>query len=159
MSDIEALLRDVMTRALGDLEQQGMDVYTFSFYLDHESRAVSVCADTRESSARLVGRSNAFANRYFLGAVRDGDLETAALWQANVGRSLSLGDFAAVNVARTELGRHRPTPDLCLAMVESVIENHDAIRKLSSDPAQTILTCSTLDDEVGLVWSLPAEAP
>ncbi len=155
MSDLKAFLKGVMTRAIGELQQQAIDVYTFSFYLDHESEAVSVCADTRESSARLVATSNAFGSRYFLDAVRDGDLKAAELWQANVGRSLSLGDFAAVNVARKDLGRHRLNLDLCLAMVETVIEHHDAIRKLSSDPANTILACSTLGNEVGLVWSLP----
>ena len=155
MSDLKAFLKGVMATALSELKERGVAVDTLSFYIDHESNAVSVCADTRENSARSVASSNAFSSRHFMDAIRDRDLEAAALWQANIGRSLSLGDFTAVNVARTDLGKHRLSPALCLAMVETVVESHDAIRELSADPAHTILTCSTLDDEVGLMWSLP----
>jgi hypothetical protein len=37
-----------------------------------------------------------------------------------------------------------------------MIKNHDRIRRLSADAGRTVLAVSTLDDEVGLVWSLPS---
>ena len=136
-----------------------MPVFTLAFYLDHESEAVSICADTRDNSSTVVASINAYNSKHFLEAVRDGDLDNAALWQANVGRNLSLGDFAAVNVARTDLGDLPIDPDLCRAMVDTVVSHHDRIRALSPEPENTVLACSTLDDEVGLVWSLPIEKP
>jgi hypothetical protein len=156
MSAVKAFLREVMTHALAELEEQGLAVYTLAFYLDHESAAVSVCADTRENSERVVARINSYNSRRFLEAVRNGDFESASLWQANLGRSLSLGDFAAVNVARTDLGAHAVDSEFCQALVAIVVDSHDTIRRLSPDPADTILAASTLDDEVGLVWALPA---
>jgi hypothetical protein len=145
-----------MDRALGELEQSQFPLYTLAFYLDHESAAVSVCADTQPNSERVVASINKYNLKHFLAGVRDGDLGAAALWQANIGRSLSLGDFNAVNLARTELGGVPADTALCLGMVRTIIRNHDRIRRLSADPMRTALAASTLDDEVGLVWSLPS---
>jgi len=61
-----------------------------------------------------------------------------------------------VNLARTELGALPVDAALCLKMVETIMKNHDRIRRLSVDPLRTALAASTLDDEVGLVWSLPS---
>jgi len=83
------------------------------------------------------------------------DLEEATLWQSNIGRSLSLGDFTAVNVARTDLVGFAVDHELCKTMVDTVVDNHETIRRLSQDPQKMILVCSTLDDEVGLAWALP----
>lgn len=156
MAHLQALLNDVMNRALEELEQKEFALYTLAFYLDHESAAVSVCADTQSNSDRVVASINTYNLEYFLAAVRDGDLSTAELWQANVGRSLSLGDFTAVNLARTELGDVPADAELCQGMVETIIKNHDRIWRLSADPTRTAVAASTLDDEVGLVWSLPS---
>ena len=67
----------------------------------------SLCVDTAESSAETVRSMNDFSSKYFQAAVEEGDLATAGLWQANVGRSLSFGDFVMVNVARTDLDKGR----------------------------------------------------
>src|SRR5687767_4198389 len=95
----------VVTAAIEVVRKQSVPVHTFAFYHDHESGAVSVCVDTEENSRRVVADSNRYAMKEFAKAIERGDLENAARWQANVGRNLSLGDFALVNVARTELGR------------------------------------------------------
>ena len=156
MGDSHSLLTAVMNRALELLEQQSFALYTLAFYLDHESSAIAICADTQPNSDRVVAEINRYNLRHFLDAIREADLSAAALWQANVGRSLSLGDFTAVNLARTELGDVPVDVSLCHAMVDTVIKNHSRIRKLSPNPAHTLLATSTLEDEVGLIWSLPA---
>jgi len=111
---------------------------------------------TGDAKTAIKASVNKYNLKHFLAGVRDGDLGTAALWQANIGRSLSLGDFTAVNLARTELGALPVDAALCLKMVETIMKNHDRIRRLSVDPLRTALAASTLDDEVGLVWSLPS---
>lgn len=156
MPRLDAFLNDVMNRAIGELERRQFAVYTLAFYLDHESAAISVCADTQANSDRTVASMNEYNLKHFLAAIRNGDRATASLWQANIGRSLSLGDFTAVNLARTELGDFPADEALCLGMVATIIENHDRIRRLSADPARTILAASTPEEEVGLVWSLPS---
>src|SRR5688572_5315823 len=107
-TDPEQLFDDVLARAITEVRARGIDVFTFAFHHDHESAAVSICVDSEASSARSVLSENAFSFRYFADAVAKGDLRTASLFKANVGRSLSLGDFEMVNVARTDLGRIRP---------------------------------------------------
>jgi hypothetical protein len=106
----------------------------------------------------VVRGINAYNLRYFCKAVDSGDLQTAALWQANVGRNLSLGDFTAVNLARTDLPEDVSGVDYC-AMVRVVMSRHEEIRTLSLDPSLTLLACSGPEDEVALVWSLPESSP
>lgn len=154
----ESLFVNVVDRALAETRSRSIRVYTFAFYHDHESAAVSVCVDTRDNSDRVVRGINKYNSRHFLEAVDAGDLETAALWQANVGRNLSLGDFAAVNLARTALPDDRPGFDYG-AMVRAVMSRHEEIRALSLDPSLTLLACSGPEDEVALVWSLPESPP
>src|SRR4051812_44654210 len=101
--DPQRLFDDVLSRAIPEVRAAGIDVFTFSFYHDHESAAVSICVDTEASSIRLVRSQNASSIRHFADAVSRGDLRKAALFKANVGRSLSLGDFEMVNVARTDI--------------------------------------------------------
>jgi len=133
MARFESCLNDVMDRALHELEQKQFPLYTLAFYLDHESAAVSVCADTQPNSDRVVASTNKYNLKHFLAGVSDGDLGAAAIWQANIGRSLSLGDFTVVNLARTELGAVPADAALCLGMVETIIKNHERIRRLSVD--------------------------
>jgi hypothetical protein len=93
----------VIESAILEIRDQSVPLYTFALYYDHESDALSVCADTKENSARTVRRVNSYNARHFRRAIVDGDLATARMWHSNVGRSLSLGDFALVNVGRLEL--------------------------------------------------------
>src|SRR5207248_6539416 len=55
----------VLSRAIREVRDRRIDVYTFAFYHDHESAAVSVCVDTEPSSARLVLSQNAYRIRQF----------------------------------------------------------------------------------------------
>lgn len=159
MSPRERVLADVLNRALQELEERRFQLYTLAFYLDHESAAVSICADTQPNSDRVVAKTNKYNLKHFLAAIHEGDMRSAALWQANVGRNLSLGDFSAVNLARTELHDLPADEALCHGMVEAIIGCHDRVRRLSPDPTRTLLVVSTPDDEVGLVWSLPSSEP
>ena len=54
-------------------------VFTFAFYHDHESGAVSVCVDTKENSAKLVLSMNNYNMRHFFKAVAGGASKCTAL--------------------------------------------------------------------------------
>ena len=149
------LLDDVVDRALAEVRQRGLQVYTVALYHDHESDAVSVCVDTALNSRRVVDGINSYNLPHFLQAVAYGDLEHAALWQANIGRSLSLGDFTAVNLARTDLSGVRADEGFYLSMVQALVARHDDIHALAADPSATVLACSGPEEEVALVWPLP----
>ena len=151
------LFRAVLVRALEELEAAPIPIYTFALYHDHESSAVSVCVDTEESSQRLVLSTNRYNAGHFLQEVRAGNLRGASLWQANIGRSLSLGDFARVNLARSPLNGLAIDDDFYLEMVRAVCEVAERIGALSPDPNRVIYATSGKDDEVAYVWSLPTD--
>ena len=144
----------VLNAALKELQAASTPVFTFAFYHDHESHAVSVCVDTEENSFKRVLATNRYNNRYFQKAIAEGDLEAAGLWQANVGRNLSLGDFSLVNVARTSLGTLKITKNFYLTMIRSVISVQPQIAALSPRPERLLFACSGADSEVAIVWSL-----
>lgn len=156
---LDSFLGDVISRAIKDIRKARLPLYTFAFYHDHESAAVSVCADTAESSATLVASSNEFNSKYFIKAVSNGDLKAIAMWTANPGRSLSLGDFAMVNVARTDFADGiRPGKDFYLAMIRAVIARESDIVTLAKQSENLIFCCSGPKDEVAFVWSATAAA-
>jgi hypothetical protein len=144
---------EILNEAIAHARREAVSVYTFALYHDHESAAVSVCIDTEESSRRRVEEMNRYSKRHFAAAVTKGDLDHAALWQANVGRSLSLGDFAMVNVARRDLGRLRVTKSFYVTLVRCVSARESEVLTLSRDPERLVFCCSGADDEVGYVWS------
>ena len=150
----DSLFVDVVDRALAEVRRRSIRIYTFAFYHDHESSAVSVCVDTQDNSERVVRGINAYNSKHFFKAVEARDLKMAALWQANTGRNLSLGDFTAVNLARTDLPEDLRGVDYC-AMVRAVMVRHEEVRLQSLDPSVTLLACSGPEEEVALVWSLP----
>jgi hypothetical protein len=152
-TDADRLFDDVLSRAIAEVRDRGTDVYTFAFYHDHESAAVSVCVDTEVSSARSVVGQNLFRTKHFATAVAEGNLRRAALFGANTGRNLSLGDFALVNVARTDLGRVRPDDHFYLAMIRAVRRREREIVALTSDPLRLLFCASSADDEVGYLWT------
>ena len=154
----DSLFEDVVDRALAEVRVRAIRIYTFAFYFDHESAAVSVCVDTRDNSDCVVRGINAYNLRHFCKAVDSSDLKVAALWQANTGRSLSFGDFAAVNLARTDLPPEMLAVNFC-AMVRAVMARHEEIRVQSLDSSLTLLACSGPEEEVALVWSLPESPP
>ncbi len=158
MSDTPQFLDSVVKAALAKLRADPIPLYTFALYHDHESAAVSVCADTKESSLASLRRSNNWSMRYFAQHVRDGKWEDACLFQANVGRSLSLGDFARVNVARTDLPPGVATNNsFYLAMVGAIVANQEYILELAPEREDVIFCCSGPDSEVALAWSVLAD--
>ena len=150
------LFHDVLESALSEIESSGLPVFTFAMYHDHESGAVSVCADSEENSARAVASMNAYNAKCFGTAVAKGDLKDAALWQANVGRSLSLGDFAIVNAARTDIGEVPVDDRFYVLMAQAVVAIQDRVAALAPQPDKLVFACSGADDEVALVWAMPA---
>ena len=152
------LVASVLDRALVEVQSRSLPVYTFALYHDHESGAISVCVDTEDNSNRSVASSNRFNMKYFMKAIADKDLNAASLWQANVGRSLSLGDFALVNAARTALGDVEPDHAIYLAMVESLVAIQRRVAALSPSPERLVFACSGAEDEVAYVWALPSDA-
>jgi hypothetical protein len=153
MTDADRLFDDVLSRAIAEVRERRTDVYTFAFYHDHESAAVSICVDTEVSSARSVVGQNLFRIKHFATAVAEGNLRRAALWRSNTGRNLSLGDFALVNVARTGLGPLLPDDHFYLAMIRAVRHREREILALTSDPVRLLFCASSADDEVGYLWT------
>jgi hypothetical protein len=151
--DSKRLFDDVLSRAIPQVREAGIDIFTFAFYHDHESQAVSICVDTEPNSARLVQRRNAFAIHHFSAAVADGDLKKAALFQANVERSISLGDFTLVNVARTGIGSIRADSDFYLNMIRALRAHESEIVSMASDPRRLLFCSSSEKWEVGYTWS------
>ena len=152
-TDPARLFDDVLARAIPEVRARGIDVFTFALYHDHESAAVSICVDTEPSSTRLVLSQNAFNIRHFADAVAKGDLRKAALFKANVGRSLSLGDFEMVNVARTDLGRIRPDDQFYLSMIRALRAREREIVPLARDPQRLLFCASSAGAEVGYLWT------
>lgn len=147
-------LEDVLLAALAELRSDPIDLYTIAFYHDHESRAVSICADTKSKSLQTVRAGNAWSMKHFARHIDDGNLEDAAMFQANPGRSLSLGDFAKVNLARTDIPRDVTIDDqFYLGMVKTMIRHQRAILAMAAVKEELLFYCSTDVSEVGLVWT------
>lgn len=147
------LFESVLDRALQAVKARSLPVFTFALYHDHESGAVSVCVDTEENSARRVASTNRYNMKHFMKAVAVGDLKRAKLWQANVGRSLSLGDFVLVNAARTELGSIEADEGFYVAMLRSLVAAEARVVALSPEPERVLFACSGPDDEIAYVWT------
>jgi hypothetical protein len=154
--ELSALFAAVLSRALAKVKAKSVAVFTFALYQDHESGAVSVCVDTEENSQRTVQQINEYNARHFMKAVAKSDMKGAGMWQANVGRSLSLGDFELVNLARTRLGKAEINEEFYLSMVRALIAVQNEVAALAPDPQRLVFVCSGPDDEVAYVWSLPA---
>jgi hypothetical protein len=158
MANASSLFAKVLAKALAEVEARPIPVFTFALYHDHESDAVSVCVDTEEKSDEVVQRINRYNMRHFMKAARAGDLEQARLWQANIGRSLSLGDFRLVNLARTQLDGIAVDDTFYVAMVKALVAVQSRVAALASRPERLAFACSGANSEVALVWSLPGDA-
>lgn len=150
-----SLFNSVLRAALNEMKEKAVPVFTFAFYHDHESGAVSVCVDTEESSDNTVRSMNSYNVRHFLKAVERGDLKSASLWQANIGRSLSLGDFSFINIARTDIGEINVNEQFYVSMVKALVAVQEEVAILANSPERLVFACSGKDDEVAYVWSLP----
>ncbi len=153
-----SLIQSVLRQALVEVASSGAAVFTFALYLDHESSALSVCVDTEANSARTVAQINRYNTKYFHRAVEAQDFKSAGLWQANVGRSLSLGDFALVNVARTEVPAGAVNEQFFLHLVEELVRVEDQVVQLAPVREKLIFACSSADEEVAYVWSAASDA-
>lgn len=81
---MSTIATSVLTEAISELRQKRLDVYTFALYFDHESKVISVCADTAFNSAATVRGINTYNRKYFDPAVASGDLKAASLWCSNM---------------------------------------------------------------------------
>ena len=152
-SDIQHIADQVIGAALDEASKEGLRIYTLALYFDHESPALSVCMDTKENSIRQVKEQNAYSAKYFQKFIGAGDLEQAALWQANVGRNLSLGDFARVNVARTPVAQADMSQGDFLSLIRCLMSHEREVRKLAEIADELVLCCTSPTDEVGIVWA------
>ena len=111
MNDTDLLVDKVIAQALDEIVRKGMSgqIVTVALYFDHEGPALSICADTLDNSDRHAATSLSWSFHQMAAALEAGDLENAELYNASVGRSLSLGDFSLVNLGRTEL----PSAERC----------------------------------------------
>ena len=144
----------MLDKAIKKLELQIIPVYTFSLYHDHEGNRVSVCVDTKENSQRVIKNINSYNMRYFRQALQKGALKSARLWQANAGRSLSLGDFRYANFAE-EFLKSEITIDesFYVLLINLLLSKEHLIVPLAPDPHELLFTCSGSHDEVDLTWS------
>lgn len=148
------MLSKTIGAGLEHARKHSVPVYTFALYYDHESPAVAVCIDTEENSRRVVREINSYNNKYFMKYAASGNLKEATLWQANVGRNLSLGDFAHINVGRTELEIESPNEEFFATLLQALAAQQEQVAKLATDRDRLLLCCSGPNDEVGLVWSV-----
>jgi hypothetical protein len=158
MIELDILLSSVLERAIEALKKARADVYTFSFCHERVG-AVAVYADDAANSRRVVRELNRASMKNFTKAVKKRDLDEALMWQAMVGRSLSPGDFAWKKLARRSLGKLKQAPSLHEAMLIAAMRYAPKVSALTSDPESLLFTCSTADDEVGLIWSAEGQSP
>lgn len=156
MIELNILLSSVMEHAIAALRKERADVYTFSLVHERDKGAVSVYADEEANSRRVVRRLNRTSMRNFAKAVQRRDLDEALMWQAMVGRSLSTRDFSWKKLARRSLGGLKHAPELHEALLLAGMKYASEVAELSSDRESLLFTCSTADDEVGLIWSVDA---
>ncbi len=150
----QELFSSILKSAISEVRAKPIPVFTFALYHDHESGAVSVCIDTEENSNRVILEINKYNMGHFIKEISSGNLQSASLWQANIGRNLSLGDFKLVNVARADLGSIKIDEQFYIELVKSLVANQQEISVLSPNPEKLIFACSGANDEVEYVWSL-----
>lgn len=159
MSPLDTLLASILERAIDELKKARADVYTFSFCHEQKSGSVSVYADSEASSRSVIGALNRSSMKRFAKAVKKRDLDEALMWQATVGRSLSLSNFAWKKLAKSSLGKLKNAPELHEAMLLAALDVAPKVAALTSDRDKLLFTCSTVDEEVGLVWTADAAGP
>ena len=152
---MRALIERIIDQALSESERKQVPIYTFALYFNHESLALSVCIDTEENSKATVARINTYNRKYFSPAVASGDLKGASLWLANAGRSLSLGDFHIVNVAREELPEgFSPSQEFFVSLVQTLAIAERKIAEQAESPQSLLLCSSGMSSEVEYWWSV-----
>ena len=147
------LYREMIEKAIQYLAQKKIDIYTFAFYHDHESFAVSICVDTLIDSENAVKSSNSFKMEQFYSAIYSNEIKGLILNKLDTGRSFSLGDFTCVNLSRKDIPEEMIITDqFYFDMIKAINEKKDKIIALSTKPEEVVFCCSTEDDEVGIIW-------
>jgi hypothetical protein len=159
MTELQTWLSGILECAIDELHSQRADVHTFAFCVEAGGRAVSVYADSETNARRVVHALNRASMKRFVRAVQKRDLDEASMWQASVGRNLSLRTFAWKTLARRALGKHSQAPELHHAMLLAALQHTPRVLELSSAPERVLFTCSTPDEEVGLIWTADAALP
>ncbi len=148
------IIQKTVSAGLKHVEKNVVPVHTFALYYDHESHAIAICIDTEENSHRVVNEINEYNYKYFQKYAVSGNLKQAALCQANIGRNLSLGNFAFVNIGRTELDIENPKEEFFALLLQTLVARQEEVAKFAIDRERLLLCCSGLNDEVGFVWSV-----
>ncbi len=127
-------------------------IYTFAFYHDHESDAVSICIDTEDNSMKKVSESNENTKKYFYSFLEQGDMDSLKLWNFQTGRNFSLGDFSLVNIVYKNIEKELISPSIYLEMIKSIERNKSKILKYSKNPEKVFFYCSSESNEVQYIW-------
>lgn len=130
-----------------------LNIYTLALHYDPVTDCVSVCIDSKSNSDHQVREQNAYNMKFFKKILDQGNLNEAALWQANVGRNLILGDFRAVNIAETPISGEQVDHKFYLDMAQALMNQADLIASHSRHGSELLFCSSTVQDEVGLIWS------
>jgi len=146
------IIAELLDLAIAAIAKKAIPVYTFALYHDRESSLLSVCVDTAANSKKVVAGINQYNASHFAAAIKTGDLRNAALWQANLGRSLALGDFSAVNLVSVGLNDVPVDDGFYVAMIRETLRLRDTIRRLTTDPSDLVFVCSGPRDEVEYAW-------
>jgi hypothetical protein len=150
---MKEIFNNLVDKSIFELAKIKIDVYTYAFYHDHESFAVSICVDTKENSIKSLLSQNEFTLTQFDKLIQEKDLKMASLFKYNTSRNFSLGDFKCVNMCRTDIRKGTAIDDqFYIDMVETINNHKEEIKKLSSEPEDVVFCCSTESDEVGLIW-------
>ena len=142
----------IIDKALNILFSKNVDIYTFSFYYDHESHALMVLADTKSNSRHQLLDTRKFTHGEFMKAIEAKDLTKASQWISLGERNISLGSFKYRSLGWEAATAPKNSAPFFLAMANAVIRNRQKISALSEAPEDLVFLCSTSKSEVGLVW-------
>lgn len=142
----------IIDNALNILFSKNADIYTFSFYYDHESHALMVQADTKPNSKQKVRDTQKFAHGEFMKAIGAKNLTKASRWSQLGDRNISLGDFKYQSLGWESAKAPNNDTPFFLAMANAVIRNRPKIAALTKSPEELVFLCSTKESEVGLIW-------
>jgi len=144
---------EMIEEALKICEQKNINIYTFCFYHDHESKAFSICIDTEEKSKITILQSNEFTKKYFHEELKTGNLEGLKNWCFQHGRSFSLGDFRYCNIVYKKIGTNSEiVKENYIEMINSIEKYKEKIKNYSINPDNIFFACSSENNEVEYIW-------
>jgi len=150
--NIDIILDKMVSDSLKSISDKSTSIYTFAFYHDHESDAISICIDTEDNSEKEVISSNKYTQKYFKDILKNNDIDSLKLWNINTGRNFSLGNFTFVNVVYVKLEKIYFTKSLYLSMINCIERNKKNILAHSKYPQKVVFCCSSEKNEVEYIW-------